>query len=94
MGPFPGEDMPLSSAVARHRPEIAAPAAEAQPARGGAAAPIDPAATKRLEAMRAHLLAARPASGNEALRLLRAAFPHSPLGERVQAADEASRWSF
>jgi hypothetical protein len=93
MGPFPGEDMPLSNAVARRQPEIA-PAAELPAARDPAPAPLDPAATRRLEAMRAHLLAARPGSGNEALRLLRAAFPHSPLGERVQAADEASRWSF
>lgn len=44
-----------------------------------------------LEAMAAHLRAARPTSGNEALRLLRAAFPYVPLADRVRAADQAQR---
>jgi hypothetical protein len=46
----------------------------------------------RLEAMRRHLSAARPASGNEALRILRAAFPDVPLAERVEVAGALDRW--
>jgi hypothetical protein len=46
----------------------------------------------RLEAMRRHLSAARPESGNEALRILRAAFPDVPLAERVEAAGALDRW--
>jgi hypothetical protein len=51
-------------------------------------------AADRLEAMRRHLTAARPTSGNEALRLLRAAFPHAPLAERVKAAEGIDRYRF
>lgn len=42
----------------------------------------------RLKAMREHLVRARPASGNEALQVLRRAFPDTPLAERVHAAGE------
>lgn len=48
----------------------------------------------RVEAMRRHLAAARPSSGNEALRLLRAAFPETPLAERVKAAEGIDRYRF
>lgn len=48
----------------------------------------------RLDAMRRHLLSARPTSGNEALRLLRAAFPDAPLAERVQAAGGIDPYGF
>lgn len=66
-------------------------------ARPVAAAPgLPPAAEagSRLAAMRRHLEAARPASGNEALRLLRQAFPDTPLAERVKAADGIDRYRF
>lgn len=62
--------------------------------------PLQPASASRsevqppaalVEAMAAHLRANRPSSGNEALRLLRAAFPYVPLADRVRAADEARR---
>ncbi|ODN70607.1 hypothetical protein [Methylobrevis pamukkalensis] len=43
------------------------------------------AVVRRLDAMKDHLLTFQPASGNEALKLLRAAFPDSPLSERVAA---------
>jgi hypothetical protein len=91
MGPPFSEETPVA-AVPAHR-SAALPSAlgaprEAQPA----AVPLDAAVTARLEAMRSHLLANRPGSGNEALRLLRDAFPHAPLGERVRAADEATRF--
>jgi hypothetical protein len=63
-----------------------------RPAAGGLA--LSAEVTDRLEAMRRHLTAARPASGNEALRLLRAAFPHAPLAERVKAAETIDRYRF
>ncbi|HUG61400.1 MAG TPA: hypothetical protein VMP03_06125 [Methylomirabilota bacterium] len=60
-----------------------------------AAAPVLSAdVADRLEAMRRHLTAARPTSGNEALRLLRTAFPFAPLAERVRAADGIDRFRF
>ncbi|SON55978.1 hypothetical protein HDIA_2437 [Hartmannibacter diazotrophicus] len=40
---------------------------------------------QRVELMRDYLNASSPASGNEALRLLRDAFPDTPLSERVDA---------
>lgn len=66
---------------------LAAPL-EIAPARPSAYGESEAFPSGRLEAMRRHLVAARPASGNEALRLLRAAFPHVPLAERVRAAEE------
>lgn len=44
----------------------------------------------RLEAMRTHLKAVRPFSGNEALKVLRRAFPDAPLAERVHAVQALS----
>jgi hypothetical protein len=54
------------------------------------------AMTKRTEseladAMALHLRSARPESGSEALRLLRRAFPNSPLTLRVIALAELMR---
>ena len=48
----------------------------------------------RVDAMRRHLVATRPSSGNEALRILRAAFPFAPLAERVEAANGIDRYAF
>ena len=64
------------------------PVAEPQPYGDMPLAPF--AMTKRTEAdlaqaMAAHLLTAAPASGSEALRALRRAFPESPLTTRVMA---------
>jgi len=39
----------------------------------------------RLDEMTAHLRTFHPVSGNEALKLLRSAFPDSPLADRVKA---------
>lgn len=50
------------------------------------AAVVDEGRLARFAAMRDHLIAARPTSGNEALRVLRAAFPQAPLADRVEAA--------
>lgn len=44
--------------------------------------------------MREHLRVARPTSGNEALRLLRAAYPDVPLADRVRVAGEMNRHVF
>lgn len=46
------------------------------------------------EAMRRFLVEQRPTSGNEALRMLRSAFPDTPLGERVKAAESARAGGF
>lgn len=53
---------------------------------------LSDATLNRLEAMRRHLTAARPTSGNEALKLLRSAFPEAPLAERVEAAGSLDRY--
>lgn len=50
------------------------------------AAGLGAAVVGELEAMRRFLETNRPSSGNEALRLLRAAFPDTPLDLRVKAA--------
>lgn len=47
-----------------------------------------------LAEMREHLRTARPSSGNEALRLLRAAYPDVPLADRVRIADEMNPAGF
>lgn len=73
-----GLGMGLTTAKRSMQPLLAdhaAPPANAEPAR-----------SNRLYEMRDHLRAAKPQSGNEALRLLRAAFPQTPLSERVEAA--------
>ena len=54
---------------------------------------LDPS-VERLQAMRDHLARSKPQSGNEALGLLRRAFPYAPLAERVQIVDEVSRRGF
>lgn len=54
--------------------------------RGGAAAGLGAEVIGELETMRRFLETNRPSSGNEALRLLRAAFPDTPLDLRVKAA--------
>lgn len=40
--------------------------------------------------MREHLRVARPTSGPDALRILRAAFPETRLADRVRAAEAAA----
>ncbi len=79
--PYPGPD--AGQAGLTPRPAAAAPG-------------LPPAAEagSRLAAMRRHLEATRPASGNEALRLLRQAFPDTPLADRVKAADGIHRYRF
>ena len=61
------------------------------PPRGPAGPKADAMVPATQDAMRAHLTLARPQTGYEALRVLRAAFPQIPLAERVKAI---SRFSF
>ncbi len=46
--------------------------------------------TSRIEDMCAHLAKCKPATGTEALRQLRAAYPNVPLADRVKAAESTS----
>ncbi|WP_181705293.1 transferase [Chthonobacter rhizosphaerae] len=57
------------------------------------ASPAGAAETATVLAMMDHLAAAGAVSGQEALRLLRKAFPGTSLADRVRAADLQSRRS-
>lgn len=76
--------MPTAGDAPHPLPLRALPFSEGEPTALGIAG-LD---TARMQAMREHLLRARPGSGNEALRVLRRAFPDAPLAERVRAAGE------
>lgn len=52
--------------------------------------PDDGGAPCPVTRMREHLRVARPTSGPEALRILRAVFPETRLADRVRAAESAA----
>ncbi|MBH0239620.1 hypothetical protein [Methylobrevis albus] len=79
--------MPVASTRAEYLSNAASPAEVAEQGRSRG----EPALLDRLEAMKVHLLRARPHSGNDALRILRAAFPDAPLAERVRVIDGLPR---
>jgi hypothetical protein len=65
-------------------------AGDARP-RSGGGEPLPDPVLERLEAMRRHLSESSPQSGNEALRLLREAFPDAPLADRARALASIAR---